>query len=767
MKVNRRKFIHLGAVGSATLALPDPLKLAQKQRKPWNEQSARVTRKHRNPSPTACSLCDNHCGLTAYREGDRVVMLLGNKEHPVAGGKLCAKAYGQLDRLYDPDRILKPRKRVGERGEGKWVDITWAEAYEMLQPKLTAAYNDGGANLAFINGRDELLTDSFLSLFPQSTKVEADDKLILSRFQEQIFGRTDSCHQYQDCRYVLNFAADPFRDGGAFISEVQSLIKGINENGLELVTIAGRLSQTGGKSRAWHPVHPRHYGDVAKAIASAMLEKGWYNTAGLSQSGIDVYELKSYLRSFAPASVSKETGVSVKVIYNIARQLGRRLPSLVIIGEEVFQTDNGWQNACAIQLLNVLCGALTPDGALKFADTLSLDGRNPAETDRSTVSAAWFFQKLKKERIPKLLISYQANPAFDSFNGKWWPRNLLKSRSKVSFYVAFDTYINETSQYADLILPMATELESWGLFSHRINQQQQCISLRQPVSRPTDEILLLRQAKIKKLDLFNPALAPVASSREFNQVALELGQAVQGDNASAPFKYADVESYLKDLVHNIPALAQAGGLAQLKKTGFLVYRDPARRSQPVALNIKDLGEGKPVARESYNDDDIYLIPFAWQVLDSQTANSKYLAELRHDNPLWLHPERARKLGLKDGEVIKIGSEIDEISVKVWVTQAVHPDCAAIAVGHGHSKIGRVALAQTIADYDPMTKSLLSRKNFFFTPFTFRLNSWDKKEPLWWHKKGNGAHVNSLVAGNQDGRNSGLTFINPLVKIVKG
>ena len=213
MKVNRRKFIHLGALGSATLALPDPLKLAQKQRKPWNEQSARVTRKHRNPRPTACSLCDNHCGLTSYREGDRVVMLLGNKEHPVAGGKLCAKAYGQLDRLYDPDRILKPRKRVGERGEGKWVDITWAEAYEILQPQLTSAFNESGSTLAFINGRDELLTDSFLSLFPQATKVEADDKLIVQRFQEQLFGRAATFPQYQDCRYVLNFA--PILSGAA------------------------------------------------------------------------------------------------------------------------------------------------------------------------------------------------------------------------------------------------------------------------------------------------------------------------------------------------------------------------------------------------------------------------------------------------------------------------------------------------------------------------------------------------------------------------
>jgi len=766
VKVDRRKFIHLGAWSGAALALPNPLKLAQKERKPWNEQSARVMRKHRNPCPTTCSLCDNHCGMTTYREGDRVVMLLGNQEHPVAGGKVCAKAYGQLDRLYDFDRILKPRKRVGERGEGKWQEITWDEAYKIMQDKLTPVYNDKGADLTFINGRDELLTSSFLSLFPKAARVAADDNISLERFRQQIFGQTECFRHFKQCRYVLNFAADPFRSGEAYITDVQSLIEGMTENALELVTVAGRLSQTGGKSAAWHPVHPRHYGDVAKAIAHVMIAKGWYDQASLSQYGISAGELKAQLAAFTPANVSKHTGLKEKIFLEIAKKLSHRTPAMVILGEEVFQTDNGWENACAIELLNILCGALAPKGSLKFDTPYAFAGQKAEKSVDSIKSASWFFHDLKKNSRPQVLVTYQANPVFDNYNGKWWPQTLLKNRVLVPFYVAFDTYINETSQFADLILPMATELESWGLFTRRINHREQCLSLRQPVSRPTDEILRLRQAKLKKLDIFKPAMAPVAASREFNQVVLDLGRMLLGETPAGVYKHQDVESYLNEVLASVPGMVNAGGLDKLKKTGFFVYPDSPNGPQKIALQVKDLGSDKPVVLKKSAVDELYLIPFAWHVLDSQTANSKYLAELRHDNPLWIHPERARKLGLKEGDEIKLKTAADELMVKVWLTQAIHPDCVAMATGLGHSKIGRVAQAQNIADYDPMTKALLSRKNFFFTPFTFRLNCWDKKEPLWWHKDGNGSYVNSLFSGVPDSHVSGLTFINPLVKIVK-
>jgi anaerobic selenocysteine-containing dehydrogenase len=124
------------------------------------------------------------------------------------------------------------------------------------------------------------------------------------------------------------------------------------------------------------------------------------------------------------------------------------------------------------------------------------------------------------------------------------------------------------------------------------------------------------------------------------------------------------------------------------------------------------------------------------------------------------------LGIGEGDKVKIRTNSGDEVAHAWITEAIHPQCAAIAIGHGHSKIGRVAMAEAIADYDPMTKSLLSRKALFYTPFTLRLKCWDKKEPIWWKKQGKGTHINSLLAGKQNKQVSGITLIEPLVKIIK-
>ncbi|MBN2333098.1 MAG: molybdopterin-dependent oxidoreductase [Deltaproteobacteria bacterium] len=766
MKVDRRKFLQLGAWGGTSLVLPDRLKLARMRRKPWNEQSAKVTRKNRNPNPTTCSLCDNHCGLMTFREGDRVVMMLGNGDHPMAGGKLCAKAYGQLDRLYDPDRVLTPLLRDGERGAGKWKAVSWEEAYALLTEKLAPVYASQGANLAYVNGQDELLTESFLSLFPRATKVETSRDFLLKRFRQQLYGTPVCYRKYQDCRYILNFADDPFRTGDAYVTEVRSLVDGLVENGLTLVTVAARLSQTGGKSNAWHPVQPQHYGDVAKAVARVMLINGWYDRKSLAETGMKAADLLTHLEVFTPEAVGKNCELPVKAINDMAYQLSHRQPAVVIFGTEVFHAEHGWENACAIELLNVLCGAVRLQDALSYEQPVTL-GAEPASSVENTVSTGWFFQKLKDRGAAQVLISYQANPVYQTYDGKL-PTALLEDLRRISFYVAMDTHVHETSRYADLILPVATELESWGLYSQRLNRKQWCVSLRQPVSRPTDEILLLRQAKIKKLELFDPSMAPVASGREFNQIVLDLGRKLAGEASTGPFSHDSIISYLEALVKQVPGLEVSGGLAYLKKTGFFVVTNKNNAaSQSARLRVGDLGNTQLTPPEAYGETDFFLIPFDWHVLDSRTGNSKYLVELRHDNPLWIHPRRAKHLGIAEGDAIKVRTALGTVNARAWITEAIHPGCAAMAAGHGHTHMGRVATAQPISQVDPMTKSLLSRKALLFMPFTFRLDCWDKKEPVWWKDKGNGCHINPILRGQQIGQAPGITLINPLIRVIKG
>ena len=94
--------------------------------------------------PTTCFNCESACGLLAYvdRETLEVRKFEGNPEHPGSRGRNCAKGPATVTQLTDPDRILTPLKRAGERGEGKWEPVEWDEALDDIAGRIRAAIDE-------------------------------------------------------------------------------------------------------------------------------------------------------------------------------------------------------------------------------------------------------------------------------------------------------------------------------------------------------------------------------------------------------------------------------------------------------------------------------------------------------------------------------------------------------------------------------------------------------------------------------------------------
>ncbi len=764
MKLDRRKFIKLSAVGSGALAFPNPMKLAEQKRKPWNRQQARTLRKFRNPRPTTCSLCANHCGLISYREGDRIVMLHGNPEHPVNHGKLCARAYGQLDRLYDPDRILKPMVRVGKRGAGEWREISWNEAYRIAAEKLAPYQEKGGRGLALLLGRKELLQDSLLEIFPQALVVEDDPAALLKSMRRKLYGVSGCRYDFANTRFILNFAADPYTRGTEMVSTVQNLIAGLVENGTRIVTVAGRLSNTGGRSHHWIPLNPADYGDLARSLALYLVNEKLYDRNSLTRQGFNESDIKQALKGCEPEKIGPIIGVKAAEIKKLARELVKRNPAMVIYDEELLIAPDGRRSAVAIELLNVLIGALGQPGGISYFSEdeglAAVAGQASSAAGRQPVSLDWFVASGEKPAV----INYGCNPVYTTCNANaqqfFWGNT-----NRIPFHLAIDTHLSETTQYADLFLPAATELESWGLDDHFLDDGRRVLSLRQPVSRYVDEILLLRKAKIKNLDILfsESGREPVAESREFNQIVLELREVLKG---SQPDSAPRISEWLEEALRK-PEFINAGiRFETLRKQGFQVYEGAPKSGQArLTASLSDLmpSREKPQLK---GDKSFCLIPYRWHVLDNQTANCKYLAELRHSNPLWIHPLRAARLGISEGDEVRLETDFGSVVTKAWLTQAIHPQCVAIAFGLGHSKLGRVARGETIANSDPMTRALLIHKPLHFTPFSFRLKSWDRTEPIWWHEEGNGVNVREILKSRIDERLAGMTLFDCRVQVRK-
>ena len=85
---------------------------------------------------TVCEGCMSGCGVMVHKENGKVTKIAGDPDHPQNRGRLCIKGLTYDELLYHPDRIKHPMKRAGERGEGKWIEISWDQALGEIAAKL-------------------------------------------------------------------------------------------------------------------------------------------------------------------------------------------------------------------------------------------------------------------------------------------------------------------------------------------------------------------------------------------------------------------------------------------------------------------------------------------------------------------------------------------------------------------------------------------------------------------------------------------------------
>ena len=115
---------------------------------------------------TTCYMCACRCGIDVHLKGGKVAYIEGNRDHPVNRGVLCAKGSAGIMQHLSPARLRAPLKRVGPRGSGEFVEITWDEALQTAADWLRPLRETAPEKLAFFTGRDQ--SQSFTSWWAQA-----------------------------------------------------------------------------------------------------------------------------------------------------------------------------------------------------------------------------------------------------------------------------------------------------------------------------------------------------------------------------------------------------------------------------------------------------------------------------------------------------------------------------------------------------------------------------------------------------------------------
>jgi anaerobic selenocysteine-containing dehydrogenase len=329
------------------------------------------------------------------------------------------------------------------------------------------------------------------------------------------------------------------------------------------------------------------------------------------------------------------------------------------------------------------------------------------------------------------------NPAYAHPNTSETIR-VLKDEKKIPLLVVADTHLTETGALADILLPMASYLESWNLESRPAMGLVPFVSIRQPM------------------------VPPLGKSMSIGDTCIELAGRIGGDVPKA-FSCKSSEEFIGKAAARINGLSKSGGIDLLKKEG--VWFDPAAKpayrsyekkgfstpSGKFEIFSKRLQErGLPAlpayvpiqAHQAIKDDELILTVNRANVMTLRLANAKWLAEILHENPLWINPETARAKGIREGDRVKVTSAAGSLIARVRLSNGVHPRVVTLAEGLGHSHLGKFARAKKEKSSDLDTNL------------------------LWWGEEGNGVNPHPLIQADFDPAGGGIAWNDTKVTLTK-
>jgi anaerobic selenocysteine-containing dehydrogenase len=415
----------------------------------------------------------------------------------------------------------------------------------------------------------------------------------------------------------------------------------------------------------------------------------------------------------------------------------------VVSGRGVSGHFNGVYNERCILLLNAIVGSIDVPGGYCLSRTYRLeypDLKTPSQKmnfEESQLTPQKFISLVKQGRLtPKMYFLYESNPAYTNPESDL-TIEVLKNEKLIPYLVVADSYMTETASFSDLILPVATYLESWGLDSSPAMDLIPFVALQQPIVRP------------------------YANSVPLSDIFIELAHRI-GGGLQRYFKFNSTEEYIKRVVSGVEKLDKAGGLSYLKENGVWLdssgkpqyksyesngFNTPSGKMEIYSDRLKQKGfQPHPIYEPIPDHGDLkgkfVLVTFEPNVMGSRTGNFQWLAEIKHHNPIWMNRDVAKQLHIEEGDRIKISTKIGAFVTEARLTFGIHPRVIGIERNLGHWGYGQIAQAKKFKSRDPNTKL------------------------VWWENEGNGISPNRIISGTSDPIGGGEAWNDTLVTISK-
>ena len=226
---------------------------------------------------TTCYMCACRCGINVHIQNGKLRYIEGNRDHPINRGVLCAKGSAGIMQQNSPAKLQAPMKRVGKRGEGKFVTISWEEALSTAVGWLGKVRAEDPSKLAFFTGRDQ--SQSFTGWWAQQygtpnfaahggfcsvNMAAAGIYTIGGAFWE--FGQTD----WERCRLLMLFGVAEDHDS----NPIKIGLSKMKQHGGKVIAVNPVRTGYNAVADEWVSIRPGTDGLFVMALIRELLQAG-------------------------------------------------------------------------------------------------------------------------------------------------------------------------------------------------------------------------------------------------------------------------------------------------------------------------------------------------------------------------------------------------------------------------------------------------------------------------------------------------------------
>ncbi len=646
--------------------------------------AGKVTRKRKTLTtpfkilPSVCALdCPDTCALQITVDGNRVVHLTGDSDHPVTRGFACVKTAKYPERQEQSDRLLFPMRRVGRKGEGRFERITWDDALDTIAnrlqetiqrhgPQSILPYHYGGT-MGVIQG------DSPRAFFRALGALELDQTICAttgSAGWEANYGPNKLSTDPEDlvhARTIILWGINAMRSN----SHLAPFLKEARKHGARILHIDPYRNETSRFCDAHWQIRVGTDAALALAMGGEILRQGWQDQAYLDEfaSGLEDY---AHACSKWPLDRAAEyCGVPLDELTQFVHQMANSPPCFIKVGYGMTRNEGGGNAMRAITLLPALLGswrqlgggaALSTSGAFQLQKRL-VTGEHLANPDARHVN----MNLLATELAPgsssiQAMFVFNSNPAAVAPDSSAVRKGLEREDL---FTVVLEHFQTDTADYADLVLPATTFLEHADVYTSYGHYYLQYADPVVPARGEARSNRWVFQELARRLELTDPCLY-----WDTDRLVHEL---LQSPN---PWLSGIAAERLK---------SELSIKLQLPKP-FLPYADG---SHHVDRKIRFAPPPQQLEFEEQPNDEYPLrliSPPGAEIVNTTMGNVASIIKMAGGEPMvLLHPDDAARFGIRDQERAIICSRQGSIIRKVQVTKDARQG-VVIALGQWWPKL---------------------------------------------------------------------------------